>query len=358
MTKRNAPSCLAEGEIPWSAPQFSAYRRKQAYCEIRMTARPTLEDVLIRLREIRADLEAPGAIEELASILVGKSCHAAAKAAEIAAEAELGDLVPSLVTGFFGFMEDPVKTDPGCRAKEAIVNALQQLDAAEPSLFLAAVRHVQLEPVYGGRQETAAGLRGAAARGLVRMNHPEAMVLLAELLADPEPPARTAAARAIGYHGGDQGLPLLRLKVLSGDTETDVLGDCLLAMLQISPDSSIEFVERFLDADRPAMAEAAALALGESRVEAALPVLRRWWERIVEPKLAATALLAIAILRTQEAVDFLLELIREAPAANARHAIAACEIYRGSEATVERVRAAVRARDDVDLTRTVEEILG
>ena len=116
----------------------------------------------------------------------------------------------------------------------------------------------------GGR-DTAAELRGAAARGLVRMSHPQALSALAELLADPELPARIAAVRAVAYHGGDSGLPLLRLKVLSGDREPEVLSECFLAMLRISPEVSVEFVERFLDAEEAAIAESAALALGESR---------------------------------------------------------------------------------------------
>jgi HEAT repeat protein len=322
-----------------------------------VTARRNLDDVLLRLREIREAPNTPEATEELRAVIRGRSSHAVAKAAEISGAAELGDLAPDLCAAFERFMKDPIKRDPGCRAKEAIADALQQIDAAEPEVFLAGIHHVQLEPVYGGRQDTAAGLRGAAARGLVRMNHPDAMLLLAELLADPEPPARTAAARAIGYHGGDQGLPLLRLKVLTGDSEIDVLGDCLLAMLQISPGSSIPFVERFLD-EEPALAEAAALALGESRAEAALPVLRSWWERTVDPRLAPTALLAIAMLRNDLAMEFLFGLIRQEPASIARHAIAAFEIYRTSDKVVEQVAAAARSREDVDLMPIVEETLG
>lgn len=324
----------------------------------KVMARESLDEVLLRLAEIRGAPDSPGAHAALASAIGGRSSHAAAKAAEIAGHAELGDLTPDLVAAFDRFMQNPIKSDPGSRAKEAIADALQQIDASTSEVFLAGVRHIQMEPVYGGRQDTAAGLRGAAARGLVRMNHPDAMLHLAELLADAEPPARIAAARALGYHGRDEGLPLLRLKVLSGDSEIDVLGDCLLAMLQISPGHSIAFVERFLGDDEPALAEAAALALGESRAEAAFPVLQDWWCQTVDPRLAPTALLAIAMLRTQEALDFLIGLIREEPASIARHAIAAFEIYRSSETTVAQVRAVVRERGDPDLLRTVDEQLG
>lgn len=323
-----------------------------------MTARRSLDDVLLRLRALRDAPDSPEALEELRSVIRGKSSHAAAKAAEIAGDALLSKLAPDLVEAFAWFLHDPVKRDPGCRAKEAIADALQRLDASEPEVFLAGVQHVQMEPVYGGRQDTAAALRGAAARGLVRMNHPDAMLHLADLLADPEPPARTAAARAVGYHGHDEGLAVLRLKVLSGDSEIDVIGDCLLAMLQISPGRSIDFVARFLDDEEPAMAEAAALALGESRAEAALPLLLAWWERTVDPKRAPTALLAIAMLRSQDAIEFLLRLIREESRAIATHAVAAFEVFRSSETTVAQVREAARTRDDPKLEAVVEELLG
>jgi hypothetical protein len=281
-----------------------------------------------------------------------------AVAAEIAGDARLEALVPDLAAAFERLMQNPVKSDPACRAKTAIAEALHQLDADAAEVFLTGVCHVQMEPVYGGRQDTAAALRGAAARGLVRMNHPHALLALADLLADPELPARIAAARAVAYHGGDAGLPLLRLKVLSGDREPEVLGECLLAMLRISPEASVEFVECFLDREEGALAEAAALALGESRAPEALAALQRWWRRCVDADRSRTALLAAAMHRSDAAIDWLLHLVRSEPGPMARDAIGAFEVYRNEEAMVQRVRRAAAERDDIDLTPTLEEVLG
>ena len=48
-------------------------------------------------------------------------------------------------------MTDPVKTDPQCWAKNAIVKALKDLNHDDPAVFLRGIEHVQMEPVWGGR---------------------------------------------------------------------------------------------------------------------------------------------------------------------------------------------------------------
>jgi HEAT repeat protein len=314
-----------------------------------------LDAALLRVKELRRDPSAPGSEGALREILRSRFSHAAAKAAEVAGDAQLRELEPDLVAAFDRFLQDPSKRDPGCLAKTAIVDALQQLDSDEGDLYLRAARHVQLEPVYGGRQDTAPALRGAAARGLVRMNHPDAMVILAELLADAELPARIAAARALAAHGGASGLPLLRLKVLVGDAEIEVVSECLLALLRISGEDSTPFVARFLETE---LAEAALLALGESRAPEALPVLESFLARTADAALSRTALLALALLRSDAAIDRLIGFVEGEPGPIARDAIRAFEIYRNDERVVERVRQAVRRREGADLTATFEDVLG
>ncbi len=317
-----------------------------------------MEASLERLADIRRNPDAPGAVEGLRSIIAGKHSHAVATAADIVAEAHIESLQPELVAAFDRLMQQPVKLDPGCRAKAAIAQTLQQLDAYEDELYLQGVRHVQMEPVYKGQQDTATALRGACARGLVHTNHPDALTILAELLADPESPARLAAARAIAYQGSSFALPLLRLKILSGDAEIEVITECMVAMLRISADSSVEFVARFLWAGDAPTAEAAALALGESRAPEALPVLQRWWREVDDPDLARMGLLSIALLHSDEAIEYLLSLIREQAGPIVREAIAAFEIYRHDDTMVERVRATALKREELDLHNTLEKVLG
>ena len=315
----------------------------------------TLEDTLAALNRLRDDPTSDAALAQLRQVLNGKSSHATAKAAQIAGESEISALAPDLVAAFEQFMVNPVKSDPNCRAKAAIADALYRIGARRETVFLRGIRHRQMEPVYGGRVDTAIDLRAACALGLVRMNHPDALVELADLLADPESRVRAAAAQAIAYYGSDQGVPLLRLKVLSGDDDATVISECLAALLRLAPASSLPFAARLLDAPEPSISEAAALALGGSRLPEAFDVLRQWWDRIADVALRRTALLAIAMLRRDQPLDFLISLIKEANGPTAREAIAALAMYRHDDTVRQRVEECVDQRKDVDLRKAFAE---
>lgn len=313
-----------------------------------------LEDALERLARARAEPTSPESLAELRRALADKSSHVAARAAQIAGEAEIGALVPEMVAAFDRFLLTPAKSDPGCNAKAAIVDALQRLGAPEPGVFLRGIRHVQLEPVWGGRADTAVGLRGASAFGLVAMGYREAMTPLAELLADAEARGRAAAARAIAFSEDPAGIPLLRLKALVGDDDPEVLSECFSGLLRLDPAESAEFLARFLEAEAEQTRETAALALGGSRRKEAFPILRRWFEARADEGPRRTALLAIAMLKLDEAIDFLLALVAEAPGPTARLALSALALHRYDAALVQRIRRAAR-RDDADLGRALAE---
>src|SRR4030095_1142535 len=114
------------------------------------------------------------------------------------------------------FMQNPTKSDKGCAAKTAVIKALLAADCDDEQLFRKGVRHVQLEPTWGGRADTAAPLRALCGLGLVQVGARDAMGELAALLADKEADARIGAASALGYCG-QSATPLLRFKVLMGD---------------------------------------------------------------------------------------------------------------------------------------------
>ena len=59
---------------------------------------------------------------------------------------------------------------------------------------------------------------------------------------------------------------------------------------------------------------------------------------------ALAALLAIAMVRNEDAIEMLLGWVREEPGPTARDAIRAFEIYRNDERVVERVREAASGR--------------
>ncbi len=314
-----------------------------------------LEVALAALRSVRDDPRSNAATTELRNALEHRSSHVVASAAGLIAELDIRGLARELEAAFDRFMRDPAKTDKGCRAKAALSDALYRTEEAAHALYLRGIRHVQLEPVYGGKADTAARLRGVCALGLVRINYPDVLAELAELLADPEPAARRSAARAIGYHESERGLPLLRLKLLSGDEDPEVIAECLAALLKIGSDSSLAFVGRLLERADRETCQAAALALGESRVPDALALLRDLWERNDDAELRRTALLAIATLRHDQALEFLLALIAEGIGPSARDAIEALAIYKDDVALCERVRNTAERREDLDLSGALEK---
>lgn len=302
-----------------------------------------LEAIVAQLAEIRHQPVSQQSTDELQQILRSKFAVAIAQAAKLVEERQLRLLIPDLLDAFDRCLSHPVETDPNCHAKAGIADALYHLEYPEAGVFLKGIRHVQMEPVWGGKVDTAAKLRGICAMGLVRMNYPEVLIELGDLLSDPEPEARIAAARAIAYSGYPNGVPLLRLRARVGD-EPAVLSDCLAALLTLDADRSLPFVASFLNAPLSQTQELVALVLGESRLPAAFPLLRQWWEKTREPELRRTGLLAIATLRQDQPLDFLLDLLATGTSQNARDAITALDIYRSDQTLWQRVAAAVEQR--------------
>lgn len=323
-----------------------------------MARSKALENALEELARVRREPHSAASLEILRKVLSGKSSHAAAAAAEIAGELELDALVPDMVAAFERHLVQPLRSDPGCAAKAAIANALYRIGAAEIGVYRKGIRHVQLEPVWGGKADTATQLRGTCGLALVRVHYPDYLVELGDLLADREAPVRKMAAQALAYSENPNAVPLLRLKALVGDDDPQVLGEVLQALLVIAPDPSMEFVAGFLDRSQPEIAEAAALALGMSRRSEVLAILSEWWERTFDPALRRTALLAIAMLKHDEAFDYLLTHVVESAPPHARDAIRALAVYRHDARVRAQVEAALDKRTDHTVRSSFEEAFG
>jgi HEAT repeat protein len=303
-----------------------------------------LEALQIQINQVREHPTTPESIATLQEILRSQSAVAVAQAARIIAQAELRTLIPDLVAAFDPFLQNASTSDPSCHAKKAIADALYHLEYGEAALFLAGVHHVQMEPVWGGQVDTAPGLRGICALGLVRMNYPAVMVELGDLLADAESEARIGAVRAIAYCNDPQGIPLLRLRVKLGD-EPGVLSECFAALLRLDPAPSVPLVTSFLNHSNSQIGEMAALALGESRLPETLAILQTWWKGTSNADLRQTGLLAIAMLRLDDAINFLLNLIAEGNQPDAQAALVALRIYQDDPALSERIQQKLQSRD-------------
>lgn len=301
-----------------------------------------------RLAALREAVDDPSTKEARARIeraLAGKNGLLVAVATRAAAA--VPGLASKLPAAFDRLMEDPVKRDPQCQGKVAIAKHLRDADVDAEAVFLRGVRHEQREPVWGGTVDTAPELRGVCLMALVEGHHPRAMIEAAELLADPEVMARSAAARALGV-AADAGAaePLLRLRVAVGDEEPEVIGECLRSLLQLAPRSALPFVVRRLEHADDELAQAAALALGESRLEGALSPLQAQVERSVLGKRRGVLMLAIAMLRSEAAWAWLLETVADGARGEASDALKALATFAHDERLVARVREAVAGRSD------------
>jgi HEAT repeat protein len=308
-----------------------------------------IEEKRSRLNHAR---ESPGSEASLAVLRKGLSDRVSivvARASELAGELGYTSLVPEMIAAFDRFLAEPSK-DKGCLAKIAVLEALVRLEHSNPDVFLKGIRHVQREPVWGGSADTAAWLRGLSAIGLAACDHPLVLAHLVDLLADPEKPARLGAARALGALGRPEGSLLLRLKLLLGDPEIEVVSECFRALSGLGPKAeATSFVARFLDSPDEAIAEAAALALGESRDPRALDILRGSWERSRRRSFRQVLLVAMALLRTEPATDFLVSLVSGESAEEARGALSALGPFLYNEELRERLRKAVAAKGDEPL---------
>ena len=320
-----------------------------------------LEDTIALLTEIRADPASDAGVATLSEVLTSKYSVAVSQAAKLIGESELHSLIPELVAAFDRLMTSGSDSDPGCLAKMRIAEALYRLDHSNEALFLQGIRHRQMESARGGKEDTAAALRGACALGLVRMNYFHVLNELADLLADPASEARTAAARAIAYHGSDQGIPLLRMRVLIGD-QPSVISECLMALLQIDAARSLPLITQCLYARKSPvsedaeLAEVAALSLGETRSPEAFEILKTWWKQTRSLELRQTGLMAIAMLRHDDAIEFLLALIADGRLEDSKTALSALGIYRADAGLWQRVGEAVDLRDEAVLRQLLRSL--
>lgn len=309
-----------------------------------------IQQELTALKALRGSPRTPEALARLRRALEDKSNFVVAAAAEVVADAELAELLPLFIPAFERFMVSPAKTDKSCKAKIALANALYRIGSQDEAPFRIGLRHVQMEPVWGGQQDSAAELRGICALALAQISPPGVVEDLADLLADKEPTARALCARALAATGREEALPLLRYKVRLGDPSGEVLLECYAALLSLSPQRALPIFADTLQQGDEQHREAAALALGQSRREEALPLLVDLAKRLPVPE-RRVALVAVAMLRSPAALSYLIDLVATAPLSLAIQAVRALDMHRYDDALRVRIREAVQQRGDGELLR-------
>lgn len=277
--------------------------------------------------------------------LEDKHSRVVARAATLAGERSLRERLPDLLSAYARFLVDPIKQDPRCIAKQAIARALVSLECTDVMFFLEGIRCQQLEPVWGGSADAAIDVRCSCAMGLVSTGYLRAIQELTALLQDREWRARAGAARAISCGNPREAEALLRFKVLVGDPEPEVIGECFTGLLSIAREDCLPFVAAYLSGPDDGVRDFAALALGESRHPRALEHLRTAWDAVYDTGDFRTVLIrAAALNRTEAAFDWLISIIEHGTSVHAEVAVEALSVYERNTKLVERVQAAFAKR--------------
>jgi HEAT repeat protein len=323
-----------------------------------MPRRPSpFDEKRARIAAIAASPPATAA-SELRRFLAERNSHLAGEAAEVAARLELRELIPDLAAAFLRLLGEGAAADKGCLGKRRILEALLAFEAGVPDAYLAGLRYVQREPDFPKATDTAAPVRGLAAHALVQIDFPGAIAEVAPLLADPEAVARAEAAHALGRSGLAAAGPVLHLKALVGDAEPDVLQNVYTGLLRLDARRYLPVVAEALRGESEPVAEAAALALGESRLREALPILKKALDEAVAERDRRSLLTAVSLLRSDEAIEILVSLVEKAPEAQAAGALGALALHRHDPKIAERARRVVEARGSRRLREALREHLG
>ena len=306
-----------------------------------MSGKRAFEEQIASLDLLRQTPE-ESRIAPLRKALAHRNNFIAAKAADLVREFRREQLIPDMLAAFGRFFENPEKSDPQCWGKNAISRALAALEYQEPDVFLRGMRHIQMEPVYGGRSDSAPTLRAICALALVQCrtipNH-DVLVHLADLLADQDKTVRAEVARAIEQVGSPSAALLLRLRAVLGNDEPEVLGACYSGVLRIEGLTAIPWVGNFLGSADDAAGEAA-LAIAATHSIEGFQRLRECLEKTRDPWFLSVLLSAIGFTRQDAAVEYLIELVRT----ESLHAEAAVE-------------ALLRSMPSEEITRRLEKLV-
>jgi hypothetical protein len=251
-------------------------------------------------------------VTALRKALTAKNNFLAAKAADLTREFNLTALTPDLLIAFDRFFDHAVKTDSQCWAKNAISRTLAAFEHQDAEVFLRGMRHIQLEPVWGGTSDTAGTLRATCALALVQcrtLSEADLLAHLVDLLADRDKSVRVEIVRAIEQVGSTSSSLLLRLQAVLGSDEPEVLGACFGGILRIEGVSAIPWVSRFLNSHDDSAAEAA-LAIAATHSPEGSETLKNCLPKATDPWFRSVVLSAIALTRQEAALEFLLELVR------------------------------------------------
>lgn len=297
--------------MPWSnCPCASLVIRAQSKLQ-HMPGKKAFEQQVAALDSLR-QAEGPEQVQGLQKALGNRNNFIVGKAADLVREFKLMQLTGALTSAFERFLENPEKTDPQCWAKNAIARTLAAFEYQEADFFVRGMRHVQLEPVWGGKSDTAGTLRATCALALVQCRslvETDLLAHLIDLVPDKDKSVRLGVMRAIEQVGSPAASLLLRLRAVLGSDEPEVLGACYGGILRLEGVRAIPWVARFLASGDDTAGEAA-LAIAATHSPEGFNALRERFSDAQDPWWRSVLLSAMALTRLDAAMEFLLDLVR------------------------------------------------
>src|SRR5215469_5626884 len=223
-----------------------------------MPTKRAFEDQIAALDALRQQPEQ--ARLSLRQAIVNRNNFIAAKAADLIREFGLQELTLELLKAFARFFDHAEKSDPQCWAKNAISRTLAAFELQDADVFLRGMRHIQMEPVWGGRSDTAGTLRATCALALVQcrsFTETDLLAHLIDLIVDKDKVVRVEVIRAIEQVGSSSASLLLRQRAMLSNDEPEVFGACYGGILRIEGTRAIPWVARFLTTADDCAGEAA-----------------------------------------------------------------------------------------------------
>ena len=344
--RARVPSCVRDGAL--YDPAMPARRPRDPAGPARPAAkRGRLEEQLDALEAACAGPDAARTAALRAALDKGPSL-VAARAAKVVRERGLDGFAADLAGAFRRFLIDPVKTDPGCAAKLAALEALDFGGHDDGAVFLEAVRHVQPEPAWGKPVDTAVGVRARGVLALSRLSHPDLGFVAGTLRADPASPGRQAAAEALASTGYAPHAAALALRFAAGDEDPLVALGCATGLLALVPEQVLPLLRAALAGADEAAREVAALALGQSTRQEALDLLLEHVQAAPLATERAVVLRALGLQRNDRALAALLKVVAEGSRQDAEAAIGGLGARRFDAGVRDRAHAAAAASEHAE----------
>ncbi len=223
--------------------------------------------------------------------------------AQLAGQSAESRLAQDLVETFERLVAGGQSADPNCLAKVAVLVALTELGHDDPAVYLQGLRLRQHDP----GQETGGGVRSVSALKLptAGLSTEDLIRTLAPMLFDSSPYVRQNVVRALAGCEYWESILLLELKVMVGDSDAGVLGECFIGLLNADFNRYLPTVAQHLDDFNSEVRLQAICTLSECRSPRGVETLIAWFNPLTDFSDVVQGYLALGRSRHELARGFL-----------------------------------------------------